>query len=78
MIILSVKMVQWRMNNMNKKNLIKKVWQVWEEYEVDNKGVIVNDKILFEGSETEARKYYMKHGKNKAGLHLGYVIPDNQ
>ena len=63
---------------MTKEKSNKKTWQVWEEYETDSKGVIVKEKILFEGSETNARKYYSKHGKNKAGLHIGYVIPDNE
>lgn len=63
---------------MNNKKSIKKTWQVWEEYETDNQGMIIKEKILFEGSETNARRYYSKHGKNKAGLHIGYIIPDNE
>jgi hypothetical protein len=46
----------------------RRIWQVWKEIEGQE------DEILFEGSESEARKYFKKHGGSRAGLHLGYPL----
>jgi hypothetical protein len=51
-------------NPMNK----RRIWQVWKEIEGQE------DEILFEGSESEARKYFKKHGGSRAGLHIGYPL----
>jgi NRPS condensation-like uncharacterized protein len=51
-----------------------RIWQVWTEDNVStNLGVINGDVTLFEGTKTEAHKYYKEHGGQKAGLHIGYI-----
>lgn len=56
----------------------RKIWQVWTEKDIPiNFGMINGDRTLFEGSEKAARKYYKDHGGMRSGLHLGYLIPED-
>jgi hypothetical protein len=45
---------------------MNKLWQVWKGENIEN--------VIFEGSETAARRYYKSNGGIKSNLHLGYEI----
>lgn len=47
-------------------------WEVWREVEGQD------DDVLCEGSKAKCQSYYKKHGGSKAGLHIGYVIPEDK
>lgn len=51
--------------------MAKRLWQVWTENEEESRkqGVIVNEKVVFSGTESACRRYAGK----KKGLHLGYA-----
>ena len=52
-------------------------WLVWiqpDEEHLHGEKDLKDDKTVFEGSKTAARKYHKKHGGAKAGLHVGYDI----
>lgn len=46
----------------------KHTWEVWIES-------LTADIILCYGSRSKCLTFYNKHGKSKAGLHLGYWLP---
>ena len=52
--------------------MVKKIWQVWTENDVESKkqGLIVDEKILFTGTEQECKKY----AKNISNVHIGYDL----
>lgn len=58
---------------------MKKIWQVWkEDILISNLGPVNSDIVIYEGSETNAKKYYKKNGGNKSGLHVGYLIVEEE
>lgn len=52
--------------------MVKKLWQVWIENEKESakQGYIVNEKILFTGTEQECKKYV----KTIPNGHIGYDL----
>lgn len=57
----------------------KRVWQVWTEDEAlaTDAERLDSSNIQYQGCESKARAYYKKHGGERGGLHLGYLIPED-
>ena len=55
---------------------MKKIWQVWTENEKESQqtGFIVNERILFKGTESACKRWAGK----KPGLHVGYLIVEEE
>ena len=51
-----------------------KIWQVWTENteESEKQGHLVDQKILFSGTNKMAHDFYKIFGGAKKGLHIGY------
>lgn len=54
--------------------MTKTTWQVWTE---PNPSDGQSDLVLFQGSKTAAHTYYKQNGVTRAGLHVGYILPDD-
>jgi len=59
--------------------MAKRKWQVWSEDESlpTDAERLDSAKVQYQGCESGAYAYYKKHGGEKAGLHVGYDIPDD-
>jgi len=58
--------------------MIKRNWKVWVENEEQSRkqNYIVGQKILFEGEEKKAKKYYEKESLTNSNLHIGYELTE--
>lgn len=57
----------------------RKTWQVWKEIAIEsNLGSISGEELLFEGGKVKAHKYYKENGGDRASLHIGYLIEDDE
>jgi len=55
----------------------KVIWQVWvENYTTSEKNQVMDETILFQGSKTEAYKFYKKNKQIYSELHVGYLLPE--